>query len=141
MSNFVELQFNKKILIGGSTPTISHTSVATGVAAINPSAHTPVAYNTGIAHMLAVHTPVASGVAAINPAAHTPVADHTPVAHHTGIAHMAATSVASGVAAINPAVHTPVAHHTGAVPPPFATFVDAAAAHTPVAHHTGIAYN
>ena len=75
MTKFVDLQFNQKILKGGSTPTIFHTSVATGVAAINPAIHTGIA---------------PTDVAAINPAVHTPSAGagagagygtHAPVAH------------------------------------------------------------
>ena len=112
MSNFVELQFNQKILKGGATPIISNTPIASGVAAINPAVHTPTGHHTGVAHIPAIPTPIASGVAAINPAV------HTPVAHHTGVAHIPVipTPVASGVAAINPAVHTPLAHYTGIAP-------------------------
>jgi len=60
MSNFVELQFNQKILKGGTAPAINpsfNTPVASGVAVINPSISTPVAINPSIS----------TGVAAINP--------------------------------------------------------------------------
>ena len=57
MSNFVELQFNQKILKGGTAPTINpyfNTPVASGVAVINPSISTPVAINPSF------NTPVGS---------------------------------------------------------------------------------
>lgn len=151
MSNIIELEFNQKMLKGGNTPTIFHTSFGTGVAAINPGVQTQVAHHIGVTHISAIPTPVASGLAAINPAV------YTPVAHHTGVAHIPAVPnpVASGVASINPAVISPLTTET--VPINFndiATILNEAvqdadargvspinpAVHTNLAH-TGIAYN
>ena len=80
MSNFVELQFNQKILKGGTAPAINpsfNTPVASGVAVINPSISTPVAINPSfntapvinpsISTPVAINPSISTGVAAINP--------------------------------------------------------------------------
>jgi len=106
MSNFVDLQFNQKILKGGTAPAINpsfNTPVASGVAVINPSISTPVAINPSF------NTPVGSYglVDGFESYAHTLAMppDGEEVGDWDNLNYVPATPI--GISAINPSViHT-----------------------------------